>query len=56
MVEGQQTCADSLRPIVTLVLNTGLRAGEVFSLAWKEINFKTISILDSKNHERRDFS
>jgi len=49
-------CGDRLRPIVTVALHTGMRSGELLGLRWDEINFEQaiISILDTKNHERRD--
>jgi len=49
-------CCDHLRPIVTVALNTGMRKGELLGLRWDQVNLDQgiISILDTKNHERRD--
>jgi integrase len=49
-------CVDHLKPIVTVALHTGMRKGELLSLRWDQINFEQgiISLLDTKNHERRD--
>ena len=49
-------CADHLKPIVTVALNTGMRKGELLSLKWDQVNLEQgiISLLDTKNHERRD--
>jgi integrase len=49
-------CADHLRPIVIFALNTGMRKGELLGLTWDQVNFDTgiISILETKNHDRRD--
>ena len=49
-------CADHLKPIVTVALNTGMRKGELLSLKWDQVNLDQgiISLLDTKNHERRD--
>lgn len=49
-------CADHLKPIVTVALNTGMRRGELLGLRWNQINFEQgiITLLDTKNDERRD--
>jgi integrase len=49
-------CADHLKPIVTVALHTGMRKGELLGLKWDQVNFDQgiISLLDTKNHERRD--
>ena len=51
-------CAEPLRSIVMVALNTGMRRLEILSLRWPEVNFdqKLITVLDSKNHEVRKIS
>jgi len=46
-------CAEHLKPIVIVALNTGMRKEEILSLRWKDVDFRsrTISILDTKNGE-----
>lgn len=49
-------CADHLKPIVTVALHTGMRKSELLNLKWEQVNLEhgIISLLDTKNHERRD--
>jgi len=49
-------CEDFLRPVVTVALHTGMRRGELLDLKWAEVNCDqgTITLLDTKNYERRD--
>ena len=49
-------CKNWLRPILTLAVHTGMRKGELLGLKWRQVNFEQgiITVLDSKNHERRD--
>jgi integrase len=49
-------CANHLKPIVTVAVHTGMRKGEILGLRRDQVNFEQgiISILDTKNHERRD--
>ena len=49
-------CAGHLKPIVTVALNTGMRKGGLLGLRWDQVNLEQgiISLLDTKNHERRD--
>ena len=49
-------CAEHLKPIVTVALNTGMRKEEILSLRWKDLDYRirTISILDTKNGESRE--
>lgn len=51
-------CPDDLRPLVIMAVHTGMRKGELLGLQWVQINFEQgiISILDTKNGERRDIS
>ena len=45
-----------LKPIVTIAVHTGMRKGELLGLKWEQVNFEQgfITLLDTKNHERRD--
>ena len=49
-------CEDFLKPIVIVAVHTGMRKGEILGLRWDQVNFeqKIITIVDTKNHERRD--
>ncbi len=49
-------CAEHLKPIVAVALNTGMRKEEILSLKWKDLDYRirTISILDTKNGESRE--
>jgi integrase len=51
-------CADHLRPIVTVAIHTGMRRSELLGLKWDQVDFEKgiISLLVTKNHERRDIS
>jgi integrase len=48
-------CVDHLRSISTVVLNTGMRKGEILGLRWDQVNFEQglITLLDTKNREIR---
>ncbi len=49
-------CAEHLKPIVIVALNTGMRKEEILSLKWQDVDYRirTISILDTKNGESRE--
>jgi len=49
-------CPEHIKPIVTVALHTGMRRSELLNLNWDQVNLDQgfISILDTKNHERRD--
>ncbi len=49
-------CAEHLKPIVIVALNTGMRKEEILSLQWKDLDFRSriITILDTKNGESRE--
>ncbi len=49
-------CSDSLRDVVEVALNTGMRQGEIFGLTWDRANFEQgiLTLLDTKNNPRRD--
>lgn len=50
------SCADYLKPIVTVAVHTGMRKGELLGLKWEQVNFEQgiITLHDTKNSERRD--
>jgi integrase len=49
-------CADHLKPLVTVAVHTAMRKSELLDLKWEQVNFEQgfITLLDTKNHERRD--
>ncbi len=49
-------CTEHLKPIVTVAVHTGMRAGELLGLQWSQVNYEQgiITLQDTKNHERRD--
>ncbi len=50
-----KNCPEQFKPVVTIALNTGLRKSEIFSLKWKNIDFKNhiLIVEHSKNNEKR---
>ena len=51
-----ENCNKTLRPIVVLALNTGMRRGEILNLKWHDVDFKRnlITLLDTKNGEKQE--
>jgi len=49
-------CSDHVRPIVTVLLNTGMRKSEVLALTWEQVDLRNGLILlhDTKNADRRE--
>jgi len=49
-------CADHLKPIVIIALNTGMRKGEILGLKWHDVDIKrsVIQLLNTKNGEKRE--
>ena len=49
-------CSVQLRPIVLFALHTGMRRGEILSLAWEDVNLdrRLIRVMHTKNGEPRD--
>ena len=47
--------SSSLKAIITLAVNTGMRRGEIFNLKWSHVDLKKrfIEIIESKNGEKR---
>jgi integrase len=45
----------NLKPIIVLVINTGMRRGEIFNLQWSHVDLKNriIEVADSKNGDQR---
>jgi len=50
------SCEDSIRPLVIVAVNTGMRRGELFGLKLQDIDFNKgiIHLLRTKNGERRE--
>jgi len=48
-------CADHIKPIVVMALNTGMRKGEILHLQWGDIDFKNriLHIRQTKNNEHK---
>ena len=53
---GLFSCRKSLKPIVVIALNTGMRRSEIFNLKWEQVDLRHGFILldTSKNGERRE--
>ncbi len=45
-------CPEWFRPVVIFALNTGLRAGEIFSLTWDMVDFKNRQIYIQASHTK----
>ena len=50
-----EACPEWFRPVVIFALNTGLRAGEIFSLRWEDVDFENrlITVRSSKTKKKR---
>ncbi|MBI4245215.1 MAG: site-specific integrase, partial [Planctomycetes bacterium] len=48
-------CSDSLKPIVVVAFNTGMRRSEILNLRWDDVDFvrDIITLRDTKNYEQR---
>lgn len=46
---------ERLRPVIILALNTGMRQGEITSLAWSDIDWERnlVNVIDTKNGDDR---
>ena len=49
-------CDESLRPVIIVALNTGMRKAELFGLKWTDIDFNknVIHLLRTKNGDKRE--
>lgn len=51
-----QYCRGTLKPVVIVALNTGMRRGEILNLKWTDLDFRRgiIYLYQTKNNEKRE--
>ncbi len=51
-----EACPEWFRPVVVFALNTGLRAGEIFSLRWEQVDFENgVIVLERKDTKTKEY-
>lgn len=51
-----EACPEWFKPVVVFALHTGLRAGEIFSLKWEQVDFaEGVIVLEKENTKTKDY-